>query len=84
MIEVNFVSHHRKAKVAPNPRFPSGTDVDLSDGATRHCRAQLPYPAECCGVWLVRCPDCGASAAITTAGRTDDPRSVKLACEAHA
>jgi hypothetical protein len=80
MIEVKFLSHHRKAKIAPNPRFPSGIDVDLSGGATPHCRTELAYPAECCGVWLVHCPDCGIDAIITTAGRTDDPRSVKLAC----
>jgi hypothetical protein len=80
MIEVEFLSHHRKAKIAPNPRFPSGIDVDLTHGA-RHCNVKLPYPAECCGIWFVRCTDCRSNAAITAAGRTDDPRSVKLPCK---
>lgn len=40
----------------------------------------LPYPAERCGVYLVTCDKCGYSAAITTAGRVDDPRSVTIPC----
>jgi hypothetical protein len=82
MLEVEFISHHRKAKVSPNPRFPDGIDVDLSKGKAS-CRAELPYPADCCGVLLVHCDSCGANAAITTAGRRDDPRSVRLACKMH-
>lgn len=80
-IAVEFLSHHRKAQVAPNPKYPDGVDVDLSIRGKAACLADLPYPAECCGVLLVRCTKCGASAAITTAGRTDDPRTVKLACK---
>jgi hypothetical protein len=40
----------------------------------------LPYPADCCGVLIVRCKKCGSGHAITTAGRVDDPKSVKLPC----
>jgi hypothetical protein len=80
-IKVSFVSHQRKAKVAPNPQYPDGIDIDLRNGAKQGCETPLPYPAQCCGILLVRCSTCGASAAITTAGRADDPRSVKLACK---
>ena len=80
MITVKFHSHHRRAKVAPNPKHPSGIDIDLAPGVNG-CTTRLPYPAECCGVWLVRCSVCETSAAITAAGRADDPRSVKLACK---
>jgi hypothetical protein len=82
-IEVEFLSHNRKAKVAPNPAYPDGMEIDLSKGATVACFADLPYPAECCGILFVRCRKCGANAAITAAGRADDPRRVKLACRSH-
>jgi hypothetical protein len=81
MIKCEFLSHQRKAKIAPNPRYPDGIDVDLTGGASQFCKGKLPYPAECCGIWFVRCLECNANAAITAAGRTDDPRSVKLACK---
>jgi hypothetical protein len=80
-IQIEFLSRHRQAQNAPNPKYPNGVDVDLAKGARRACLAELPYPAQCCGVLLARCRKCGANAAITTAGRRDDPRSVKLACK---
>jgi C4-type Zn-finger protein len=42
---------------------------------------ELPYPAKRCGLFLVICDKCGYSAAITTAGRPDDPRKVTLPCK---
>jgi C4-type Zn-finger protein len=42
---------------------------------------ELPYPAKRCGIYLVVCERCGYSAAITTAGRPDDPRKVTLPCK---
>jgi hypothetical protein len=80
-IDVVFVSHNRKPTCAPNPAYPNGIDVDLTDGAKVACLAHLPYPAECCGLLMVRCRTCGANAVITTAGRIDDPRTVKLKCK---
>lgn len=80
-ITVNFLSHNRKAACAPNPAYPNGIDLDLTDGAKVACLADLPYPAECCGVLIVRCTACGSGHAITTAGRVDDPKSVKLPCQ---
>lgn len=80
-ISVQFLSHNRKAQCASNPFYPDGIDVDLSHGAEFTCVAELPYPAECCGILVAKCRACGANGAITTAGRRDDPRSVRLACK---
>jgi len=63
-----------------NPRYPSGIDLDVSKGAPRTCKVALPYPAQRCGMFLVKCETCGQNAVVTTAGRTDDPRSVTVAC----
>jgi hypothetical protein len=80
-IKVYFLSGKRQAKCPSDPAYPHGIDVDMSNGAMVACLGYLPYPAECCGVLMVRCAKCGANAAITTAGRADDPRTVKLACK---
>jgi hypothetical protein len=79
--QIEFGSHNRKPKVAPNPAYPNGIDVDLAKDAKVACFSPLPYPAECCGIWFVVCKTCGSNATITAAGRVDDPRSVKLACK---
>lgn len=79
-LSVTFLSHNRKPTCAPNPAYPNGMDLDLTNGAKVACLAELPYPAECCGVMIVRCSKCNESVAITTAGRVDDPRTVKLPC----
>lgn len=79
--DIQFLSHNRKPKCAPNPAFPNGQDCDLSHGATLSCVAELPYPAECCGVWIVDCITCELRVAITAAGRPDDPRTAKLPCK---
>ena len=70
----------REPKCPPNPKYPLGIDLDASGGAAQTCKTALPYPAKRCGAYIVRCRVCGSSAAVTTAGRIDDPRSVKLAC----
>jgi len=64
-----------------NPRYPHGIDLDLSDGAPATCTTALPYPARRCGMYLLKCSTCGQNGIVTTAGRTDDPRSVKIACK---
>ncbi len=71
----------REPRCAPNPAYPNGVDMDCSEGAAATCTAALPYPARRCGFHHVECESCGLSVAITTAGRPDDPRSVKLACK---
>lgn len=79
--EVRFLSHNRKPVCAPDPAFPDGKDCDMSHGAHLSCLAKLPYPAECCGVFIVECNTCGLRVGITAAGRPDDPRTAKLPCK---
>jgi hypothetical protein len=71
-------------KVAPDPDYPDGLDLDLSRDASATCDTALPYPAKRCGWYVVTCDRCGRSVGITTAGRADDPRSVKLPCKPQA
>jgi hypothetical protein len=78
---VHWLDHKREPQCKPNPDYPEGVDVDISDGAARTCSTPLLYPAKRCGVYIVRCDLCGHTAGITTAGRPDDPRSVKLPCK---
>ena len=83
MLKVEWEDFGREPKCRPNPNFPNGMDVDSSEGAAKTCSCALPYPAKRCGAYIVRCDACGMSTAITTAGRPDDPKSVKLACFEH-
>lgn len=78
---VRWIDRNREPKCPPNPAFPQGTDFDASGGAKRTCVVELPYPAKRCGVYVVQCEICGFSAAITTAGRADDPKSIRLPCK---
>jgi len=65
----------------PNPKYPDGMDLDMSRGALRVCEVSLPYPAKRIGYYSIECNECGLRVAISTAGRPDDPRSVKLGCK---
>jgi hypothetical protein len=67
------------ARCPPDPRYPDGVFLDVGNPGWR-CHVELPYPAPECGMWLVRCRECGMSAAITAAGRADDPRGAMLPC----
>ena len=78
--EVTWIDGHREPTQPPWPEYPLGKDVDGSMGAKDTCKVALPYPAKRCGHYEVRCRACGASVGVTTAGRIDDPRSVKMAC----
>ena len=83
-ISVEFKPSGRgKARSAPNPDYPDGCHVDITEGQTG-CSVALPYPAPECGAWIVRCAACGMSVAITAAGRPDDPRSVRIPCKGRA
>jgi hypothetical protein len=41
----------------------------------------LPYPAKRIGHYRIECELCGLRVACTTAGRPDDPRSIRIACK---
>lgn len=70
-----------KARCPPDPRYPHGIAIDGAIPDRQSCSVALPYPAPECGLWLVRCEQCGLSIAITAAGRPDDPVSVKISCK---
>ena len=78
--QVTWNDAGRDAVLPADPAFPAGIEVDISESAARCCTARLDYPAPRCGAWLIECQICGATAAVTAAGRADDPVSVKLPC----
>lgn len=79
-LKVEWLDGEREPKCAPNPAYPNGKDMDVSEGAAKTCYVELPCPAPRCGIYAVECPTCGLRIGLTTAGRPDDPRSVKVAC----
>jgi hypothetical protein len=79
-VNVYWVDGGEWPRNQPNPAYPNGIDLDISEGAKIACLVNLPYPAERCGAFVLECETCGQSVVITTAGRPDDPRSAKLAC----
>jgi hypothetical protein len=79
-LAVAWIDAKREPKSQPDPRYPKGIDFDMSKGAEKTCSTNLPYPARRCGLYLVTCKTCGQRTMVTTAGRRDDPRSIKLAC----
>jgi hypothetical protein len=81
MHKVTWIDMEREPKVKPNPLYPNGIDVDMSQGAVVACLVTLPYPAKRIGTYVIDCQKCKLRVALTTAGRPDDPRSVKLACK---
>jgi hypothetical protein len=81
--KIKWFDRGRDSVCPPNPNYPNGIDVE-EHGSEAGCKAELPYPAKRCGLYIVRCTLCGCVTVITTAGRPDDPRSVKLGCKARA
>ena len=79
-LKVVWVDKGREPKCAPDPDYPNGIDMDVSYGAESTCSTGLPYPARRCGLYIVTCQVCGFVVGVTTAGRPDDPRSLKMAC----
>jgi hypothetical protein len=78
---IEWEDYEREPKCAPDPAYPEGVDLDASKGQLPSCHITLPYPARRCGLYTLACTLCGMTAACTTAGRVDDPRSVTLACK---
>jgi hypothetical protein len=80
--QIEWIDRGGEPRNPPDPAHPHGIDVDLAGAARTTCLVNLPYPtAKRLGLYVVKCSECGLSVAITTAGRPDDPRSVKLACK---
>jgi hypothetical protein len=79
-IRVTWEDGGREPQCPPNPAYPSGIDLDMARGTQHACKVELPYPAKRCGHFVVKCRACGTRAVVTTAGRPDDPRSVRIPC----
>ncbi len=78
-LTVHWIDRERYAQVKADPTYPNGIDLDFSQGDSG-CWTKLPYPTPRCGLFHIECHKCGSDALVTTAGRRDDPRSVKLKC----
>lgn len=77
--QVTWIDSGREPTQPANPKFPKGMTVDFSKGGPS-CYLKLPYPAKRCGAYLIQCNECKVSILVTTAGRADDPRSIRLPC----
>ena len=78
---VHWRDGNREPTCPPNPNFPKGLAVDMVVNEDRPaCTVNVPYPAKRCGAYLIRCKRCGRHVAVTTAGRADDPISVRMNC----
>ncbi len=80
-LKAKWVDAGREPQCPPDPDFPNGMEIDGSGGAKVFCEVVLPYPAPRCGYYLLTCDVCDFQGIVTTAGRPDDPRSVKIACK---
>jgi hypothetical protein len=79
-ISVKWIDRFREPTQPPNPAHPNGIDVDMAKGR-KSCVTDLPYPAPRCGYYSLLCLTCGYTALVTTAGRVDDPKTVRLPCK---
>lgn len=81
-LRVDFVTKGEEPQQQPNPAYPNGIDIDVSDGRRPACSVALPKVATV-GYFVVACPTCGKTGMLTAAGRPDDPRSYKMNCNVH-
>lgn len=77
---VDWVDHQHESTQPADPAYPNGTAIDVAMDAPRACRLELPCPAPRCGLFVITCRDCGYAIALRTAGRPDDPRTVRMPC----
>jgi hypothetical protein len=78
---VDFVDRNVPPMGVPDPAYPDGIDLDTTRGApVQSCKLMLPYPSGKCGMLVVYCMFCGSRVTVSTVGRRDDPRSVRLTC----
>lgn len=78
---IEWKDAERDAVCKPDPKYPDGVDLDVTRGKPLACKAFVPYPAKRVGAYVVTCKACGFRAGLTTAGRVDDPRSIKIPCK---
>lgn len=75
-----WVDGQREPRSPPDPAYPNGVDLDMAGDAPDTCTLALAYPAPRCGHHRITCTRCSLTAMVTTAGRRDDPITVRLAC----
>jgi len=74
-------SRHEHEPQPVNVGYPEGTHVDLSQKRQPACTVSVPYPTSPqLGLFRIRCNACGSYVLVPTCGRSDDAKSVKLAC----
>lgn len=78
---VKWIDGKRSPTCVPDLRYPNGVALDVTGGRQPACLVPLPYPAKRCGYYYVECNRCKFNVLITTAGRIDDPVSVRLPCK---
>jgi hypothetical protein len=78
---VKWIDQGSEPQCPSDPLFPNGIDLDVSKGQEPVCTALLPYPAKRIGAYVIECTLCEIRVACTTAGRLDDPRSIKIPCK---
>jgi hypothetical protein len=81
MHKIDWIDQRLEPKNKADPRYPDGIDLDCSAGAANTCLVKLPYPARRIGYYVITCKHCGLTGMVTTAGRSDDPRSIKMKCK---
>lgn len=80
-LRVEWIDKGREPKCQPDPAYPDGKPIDLTAGQEPSCQVELEHPAPRCGVYVIACDQCGRRIGVTTAGRPDDPSTVKIPCE---
>ena len=81
--EITWYDSGREPRIKTDPRYPHGIDINLINPLgplETACKVNLPYPAKRIGAYRLRCRLCNKHVSISTAGRSDDPRSVIIAC----
>lgn len=78
---VEWIDSGKEPQCKPDPAYPQGKDLVIAAGNVPSCMILLPYPAKRCGIYIVECNRCHTRVGCTTAGRTDDPRSMKIPCQ---
>lgn len=59
----------------------NGRDVDESGGRKPSCFLALRYPVDRAGYHSIKCRYCGNRTVLTTTGASDDPKSIRMACQ---